>query len=177
MSSVRIAPIVLDVIRSNWDESAVPYDPSEVNGGDGTTFHTSWYSRHPDRPTVTFTGESGSVVDGGETGVSATGVGGIAVQKWQGSLDVNLVGGQFDDLLGVAPDGSDVSPKATRDDMFDELNDILRVAGHVDGVRTMNCTSFQDREDEGEGGDIYRTVARVRAGLMVPEFGERVNPR
>lgn len=173
VEDVNVTPVILRVLENHWDETAMPYEKSRVNGGDGMVFQSGWYSRHGDRPIVTVTGESGTVVSGGRTGTSAMGFRGEPLQLWQGAVDVNCVAGQQAHLESAGPNGDAVNPKDVRDAMWNMVREIMR-ENRPKEFRAVAADSYNQRTDtDAEGGPVFRTVARVSGMFMIPDFETR----
>lgn len=82
--------IIYDLLRTNWKSGNTTYssDPK---------FQTGWYDFGSSEPQVSITNPGSSVVNGGNTGISAvTGQGGVA-QRHAGTVTVNCWSGTFQD--------------------------------------------------------------------------------
>lgn len=152
--------ILIDILRKNWDDSKMPYEASRVNNGQGTRFHTGWYSRYPDRPIITLTAASTSVAQGGSTAITGTGINGT-VQTRVGGLEANCVVGQESTLANAGPNGSKVDPDNARWQMYDHLADIFIEENLHPPLHTIAPGPQNEREDDGEGGMIYRMNCRL----------------
>lgn len=114
--------IIYDLLRTEWNVANTTYtnDPK---------FQTGWYDYGSDEPQVSVTEPGHSVVDGGDTNISAiTGSGGV-VQRLLGTVLVNCWSGTFQDTRSAGAG----NPKNAAFQMAQEARRIL--LGNAQGTR------------------------------------------
>lgn len=158
---------ILSLLRDNWDASLMPFDETKLYSNKSKlVFHTGWYDRDGDIPCVTVGSKSEGPLAGGTTGLTAQHASGKPMQRVDGAVSVNLVAGGWPHLRGTAPDGSDVNPKAAREEMYQHAAQIL-VDVPGTGPLLVNAPG-QSQEVQDTGDDSEHTIYRVsmRAGYQ-----------
>jgi hypothetical protein len=154
---------ILDLLRTHWGPSYLPFDVAAIYGNKSQmVFHTGWYDRDGDIPCVTVSAKSEGPLSSGTTGWTASHSTGGGMQRMDGSVSVNFVGGAWEHLRGAGTNGGDVNPKVAREQMYQHGSQILTDAGSSD-LLTVAPGQTQEAEDTGDENEntIYRVSMRA----------------
>lgn len=149
--------IIYDLLRTNWEHTNTTYssDPK---------FQTGWYDFGSDAPQVSVTEPGDSVINGGDTGITAlTGSGGV-VQRRVGETYATCWSGTFDDTRAAGAG----NPKNAAFQMANEARRIL--LKYANGTRKTDGSKqlwsiapgeVQRRTNEGDDPTVFRYEVTV----------------
>lgn len=150
---------VKDLLIDKWDATATDL-------GKNPSIYTGRYDRSKGIPAVALSSKSEGPVNGGGTGFSGMTPGGNQ-QTIRGSVVVDAAAGSWEDLEGAAADGSDVSPKKLREQLYQHAAQICVDHTLSTSFRYLSPQKADEIEDNTGSGDDgrpveYRTRFRVR---------------
>lgn len=153
---------VLEVLRDNWDPTAV----ADRNGGqvlaDQPPIHSGTYDRNGPKPAVAVHSKDEGPTSGGETGLYGHAPSGLGMQLIAGALSIDFVAGSRAECENVGPDGESKNPKQVREAMAAHGARLLLANQRGTALRTLAPGDAREIEDTQEGPTSFRIQQRVR---------------